>query len=77
MKTEKKQSWWLVIFVGGIIPLTLILGSAYNLADRVVIPIVIIALFLFGSMWMWMHANATAKGDEWWQDDHTSGWRGY
>jgi hypothetical protein len=29
----------------------------------------------FVLLMMWMNANAT--GDEWWQDNDASGWRGY
>lgn len=73
----KQQPWWLLILVGGIVPLTLILGSEYGISNRITIPIMVVAALIFGSMWLWMHANANATGDEWWQDDSASGWRGY
>lgn len=77
VKTIKKQPWWLLIVVGGLIVLTFILGSQYGVSNRVTIPIEVVGTLIFGSMWLWMRANATATGDEWWQDDSASGWRGY
>lgn len=77
MKTTKKQPWWLLIPVGGFVPLTLILGNEYDVSTRITIPIIVISTFMFSYMWIWMRANANATGDEWWQDDNASGWRGY
>jgi hypothetical protein len=76
-QSVKPQRWWLLFLVGGVIPLTLILGSQFDIPQRFTIPILVIAALAFGAMWIWMHANANATGDEWWQDNSSSGWRGY
>jgi undecaprenyl pyrophosphate phosphatase UppP len=76
-ENKKQQAWWLLILVGGIVPLTLVLGSEYGISNRITIPIIVIAALIFCSMWVWIRANAHATGDEWWQDDSASGWRGY
>lgn len=75
--SHPKQRWWLLILIGGIVPITLILGNVYDISNRLIIGIVVITTLIFASMWLWMHANANANGDEWWQDDSASGWRGY
>ena len=76
-QAAKPQRWWLLISVGSIIPLTLILGNQFDLPQKFTIVIVVVAVLVFGSMALWMRANANATGDEWWQDDSSSGWRGY
>ena len=76
-QAAKPQRWWLLISVWSIIPLTLILGNQFDLPKKFTIVIVVVAVLVFGSMALWMRANANATGDEWWQDDSSSGWRGY
>lgn len=76
-KTQKHQQAWLLILVGGIIPLTLLLGNEFDIPQKFVILIVLVTAFIFGAMTIWIHANSNASGDEWWQDDRSSGWRGY
>jgi undecaprenyl pyrophosphate phosphatase UppP len=76
-QASKRQQWWLLVLVGAIIPLTLLLGNEFDLAQRIVVPVIIVTALVFGSMAIWMRANANATGDEWWQDDSSTGWRGY
>lgn len=73
----KDQHLWRLILVGSVIPLTIILGNRFQLSQQVIILIVLVAALVFGAMAMWMRANADATGEEWWQDDSSSGWRGY
>ena len=76
-QSSQRQRWWLLILVGGIIPLILILSNEFNIPQRFTLPIVVVGALAFGAMALWMRANANATGDEWWQDDSSSGWRGY
>ncbi|QPC83372.1 hypothetical protein G4Y79_03045 [Phototrophicus methaneseepsis] len=76
-KPINKQPWWLLIVVGGMIPLTLTLARTLSLPLPITITIILVTALIFGAMALWLHANAQAIGDEWWQDDHASGWRGY
>ena len=76
-QSSKQQRWWLLVLVGAIIPLTLLLAHEFDLAQRFTVPIIVVTALVFGSMAMWMYANANATGDEWWQDDSSTGWRGY
>lgn len=75
--SKKRQHWWLLVVVGGIILLTIILGNEFDIPQRITIPIVVVGALVFGAMAIWMRANANATGEEWWQDDSSSGWRGY
>lgn len=75
--SSKRQHWWLLILIGGLIPLVLMLDSQFDIPQRFTIPVVVIAGLIFGAMALWMRANVHATGDEWWQDDSSSGWRGY
>ncbi|MBZ0301101.1 MAG: hypothetical protein K8J31_15240 [Anaerolineae bacterium] len=68
---------WLLILMGSVIPLTLIMGIQFHIEQRFTAAIVVAALLVFASMELWIHASAPAIGDEWWQDDHCSGGRGY
>ena len=70
------QHGWLLVLIGSLIPLTLILGNEFHVVQQIIIPIVVVSALMFGAMAIWMRANANATGDEWWQDDTSSGWRG-
>jgi len=76
-RTGRSPRSWLLVLVGGVAPLTLVLGTEFHIAQRFTTPIVVVALLVFASMALWFHASGQASGDEWWQDDHCSGWRGY
>ena len=77
MKQVTKRSWWLLVLPGGFIALDFILGNVYSILSRITIPLFLIALLVLSAMMMWARATAHATGDEWWQDDSASGWRGY
>jgi ABC-type dipeptide/oligopeptide/nickel transport system permease component len=73
----KHQRWWLPISFIGIISLIFVLGSQFDLPQRLTLPLIVVTLLAFGTMAVWMRANTNATGEEWWQDDSSSGWRGY
>jgi hypothetical protein len=73
----KRQRWWVLGLIGGIIPLAIVLSLAHSISPDVAVTVAIVAALALGALGIWMNANAQAQGDEWWQDDHSSGWRGY
>lgn len=77
MKKSTTHQTWLLAVIGAVIPLTLILGSELHIPQRITLPILITAILIFSAMAMWTHANANANGHEWWQDNSSTGWRGY
>ena len=78
MRSRAKRAVYLPqILVGGLLPVTIILGSVFQLPQAFVIIVVVILSIVFGSMALWAYANRHADGSEWWQDDQASGWRGY
>jgi undecaprenyl pyrophosphate phosphatase UppP len=60
-----------------IIPAVIIAGILFHLSQSLIIPLVVILALILGSVAIWAHANKSADGSEWWQDDDASGWRGY
>lgn len=74
---KKSQSFWRLILVGSIPIVVIVLGDSFDFPSRFTIPVVVVAALIFSSMALWMHANTNATGDEWWQDNSSSGWRGY
>jgi len=74
---KKEKSSFFLTIVGGSIPVVILLSNYYAISIEVIIIFITIASLIFGSMIMWNNANAHAMGDEWWQDDRCSGWRGY
>lgn len=74
---QRKSQGWLLVFIGGLFPLLLVLGTQFHMPERFLIPLLVAIALVFASMSVWMRANAQATGDEWWQDDSCSGWRGY
>ena len=78
MQTKQHQSQgWLLVFIGGLFPLLLVLGTQFHLPELLLVPLLVVIALVFASMAVWMRANAHATGEEWWQDDSCSGWRGY
>ncbi|MCI0711278.1 MAG: hypothetical protein L0154_14065 [Chloroflexi bacterium] len=73
----KRQRWWVLGMIGGIIPLSIVLSMTDSISPEVAVTVAIVAALVLGAMAVWMNANSHARGDEWWQDDHSSGWRGY
>ncbi len=76
VKNSQKNSW-LLILMGGSIPVAFVLGALLNISQDIVVIYVVIMALLSGAAAIWQHANQNASGDEWWQDDSASGWRGY
>lgn len=75
MNTKKPIAW--MIYLGAAIPLGILLGVYFHISQDILIVFATISLLVFGAVLMWNRANANATGDEWWQDDECSGWRGY
>lgn len=73
----KRQKWWVLGPIGGIIPLSIVLSMVHSISPDLAVTVAIIAALVLGTTAVWMNANAHARGGEWWQDDHSSGWRGY
>lgn len=68
---------FLLFLVGGAMPVTLTIGIIFQLSPALVTAIILVLGLILAAMWLWYQANLRATGDEWWQDDQASGWRGY
>lgn len=68
---------WTQVLIGGLFLLSLLLGSQFHVPLRFLIPVLFGLALTFIYLLVWTRANAHATGDEWWQDDSSSGWRGY
>jgi hypothetical protein len=66
-----------LVFVGAVTIVSTVLSIDFGFSQTITIATGIIGGLIFASMALWKHANAGATGDEWWQDDSCSGWRGY
>lgn len=78
MKESKNRTLRFFLFlVGGAMPFTLILGLIFRLSTVLITVLLIVLGMILAAMWLWYQANLRASGDEWWQDDEASGWRGY
>ena len=67
----------LLVFLGGAIPSIIILGHYFGLSSAVSIPVIVLLTLATSATALWIHANRHVDGHGWWQDDSTSGWRGY
>lgn len=67
----------ILIVLGGSIPVMFELAPQFDIPMDMVVIFVIITGLIISSMALWARASACATGEEWWQDDHCSGWRGY
>jgi len=76
-KSINRKRRGLLYFIGGAILVTLALGIVFQLSKVLITVLVLILGMIFAATWLWYHANLHASGDEWWQDDEASGWRGY
>lgn len=78
MKESKNRTRRFLLFlVGGAMPVTLTLGIIFQLSTVLITALLLAIGMIFAAMWLWHQANLRARGDEWWQDDEASGWRGY
>ena len=66
-----------MVLLGGSIAVGVILGLFVGMSQAAIVALIVVGSMIFGAMALWRHANARATGDEWWQDDHCSGWRRY
>lgn len=76
-QSRRRNTRFFLFVIGGAIPLTLILGLVFDLATTLITVLLIVEGLTFMATWLWYQANHRATGEEWWQDDHASGWRGY
>ena len=77
MASKPRSRRFVPILLLGSIPALLLLGLLYRLSLPALIFFLIAGTLALSAAAMWHHANANARGDEWWQDDEASGWRGY
>lgn len=75
MKQDKRFPW--LAFIGVASIGGMIVALEFGVSQTLVIVIALLVGLIIGAMTLWHHANANATGDEWWQDDSCSGWRGY
>ena len=75
-RSRRKSSILLVLIVGAIAAIIL-LGHYFGLAQSASIPVIVILVLFCGVVALWSHANRHTDGDQWWEDDSASGWRGY
>ena len=68
---------FLLFLVGGSMPVILTIGIIFHLSSSLITVLMLVLGLILAAMWLWYQANVRAKGDEWWQDDQASGWRGY
>lgn len=64
-------------YVIGSILTGIVLSVYFNLSPTIIIILTVVGMIVVSSMLLWANANSHASGDEWWQDDNCSGWRGY
>jgi uncharacterized membrane protein YjjP (DUF1212 family) len=75
MKSARRFPW-LLLLGAGLVAAT-VLALFVGIPQRDVIAFDVIGSLVFASAALWQHASAHATGQEWWQDDSASGWRGY
>lgn len=68
---------FLLFLVGGALPVILTIGILLHLSPSLLTSLMVVLGLILAAMWLWYQANLDATGDEWWQDDQASGWRGY
>ena len=76
-KSENRKRRWFLFFIGGAMLVTLALGIIFQLSLVLITVLLLFLGMIFAAVWLWYQANLQASGDEWWQDDEASGWRGY
>lgn len=76
-KPTQHYTRFLLFLLGTTILLTLISGLVFNLTLSLMIVLLVVQSLVLAAVWLWHQANWQATGDEWWQDDDASGWRGY
>lgn len=72
-----RRRYMALVLISGAIPSTIILCSYFGLSESVSVPLIVVLGLAIGTIAIWANANRHVNGSEWWQDDSTSGWRGY
>ncbi|MCA9917948.1 MAG: hypothetical protein KC445_08355 [Anaerolineales bacterium] len=76
-KPHKRNMRFLLVCIAGIMALTLTAGLTLRLDITAITILLIFQGLIFAAIWLWHHANRHTTGQEWWQDNEASGWRGY
>ncbi len=66
-----------IITLSGLTFLLAIFGHFWGISSKVIVVLVVFASMAVFPAVIWLHATDHADGSEWWQDDDSSGWRGY
>lgn len=78
MKKSRNRIRRLLLFlIGGAMPVVLTVGIIFHLSPSLITVLMLVLGLILAAMGLWYQANVRATGDEWWQDDQASGWRGY
>lgn len=59
------------------IPVIIVLGQVFAISYKLILTFIVVMALICGAAIIWKHASANATGEEWWQDESCSGWRGY
>lgn len=76
-KSKKHLRRWPLFLIGAAMLIVLAAGIIFQLSTALITVLLLIMGMILAAMWLWYQANLQASGDEWWQDDEASGWRGY
>ena len=76
-KPKNHKRRWPLFLIGATLPITLAVGIIFKLSTALITILLLVMGMILAAMWLWYQANLRARGDEWWQDDEASGWRGY
>jgi hypothetical protein len=78
MKGRKKHKGIVALIVlAGITLLLVRIANDFHISPSITIPVITIVVIVLGAILWWVRITNTADGDNWWQDDNASGWRGY
>ncbi len=77
MQRANGRSAKTVLTVLGAILLFAMVLDLFGVSHAALVVLATVAVIVLGAAALWSHATAVATGDEWWQDDDASGWRGY
>ncbi|MBZ0297739.1 MAG: SoxR reducing system RseC family protein [Anaerolineae bacterium] len=73
---QRTQFPWLV-FLGVALIAGMVLGFDFGASQTLLVVLLVIGGLAFGTMALWRYASTRATGDEWWQDESFTDWRGY
>ena len=74
--STQNNNLFMIFLLGGAFLLTLTVAVLFHLYTGMTTILVLVLGIVLASMALWYRANQNADGDEWWQDDDATGWRG-